>query len=66
MTDAELRQHLRDICVPTQRDWAERHGFSQAFIGQVINGHSNPSPRLLEALGLCKVVRYVDVDAQTT
>ncbi len=58
--EEEVRQRLRDACQPTQYDWGNLHGFPQTYISQVVTGQRPPSPRLLRALGLRKVTRYVE------
>lgn len=62
---AELRNQLqRDGQRPA--DWARDHGFSDAFVSAVLNGHKAPSTRMCEALGFRKVkeASYVKETAQ--
>lgn len=39
--------------------WAKAHGFSTAFISQVLGRQRSLTDRVLEALNLTKVVMYV-------
>lgn len=42
----------------TARDWAEKHGVSAPYISDVLNRHRAPGTKILEALGLERVVTY--------
>lgn len=46
-----------------QAAWAERHGMSAAYVSDVLNSRREPGPKILGALGLRKVVRYVPAKA---
>lgn len=45
-----LLQHCSEV--GSASEYARRHGFTRAFIAQVISGHRPPSKRLCSALGL--------------
>lgn len=51
----ELLIHLKDLIRSegnaTQKEWAEKNGFSSSYISQVLTADKNPSKRLLEILG---------------
>lgn len=40
------------------RPWAGRHGIDHAFVWRVLNGKKDPSDRVLDALGLERIVTY--------
>ena len=46
-----------------QAAWSERHGISPAYVSDVLNSRREPGPKILAALGLRKVVRYVPAKA---
>jgi DNA-binding transcriptional regulator YdaS (Cro superfamily) len=46
-----------------QAAWAEAHDMSPAYVSDVLNSRREPGPKILSALGLRKVVRYVAVAA---
>jgi hypothetical protein len=43
-----------------QRAWAQRHGISATYLSDVLNARTEPGPTMLAALGLVRVVRYVE------
>lgn len=45
----------------SQKAWAERHGLSSGTVGDVLHTRRDPGPKLLRALGLRRVTRYVKV-----
>lgn len=47
----------------TTKAWALQHGFAPSYIGDVLGRHRPPSDRVLEALGLEKVVTYRRLNA---
>lgn len=61
-TANEVRRFLADECVDAggQKAWANRHGLSCAYVHRVIHGHRKPGESIVAALGLRRVVRYVD------
>lgn len=42
----------------SQREWAQMHGFTEQFVSAVLSARKMPSDRMLEILGLRKVVRF--------
>lgn len=59
--DAEqMRKHAARIITAdgSAAEWARRNGFSRAYVSAVLRGITDPSPRLLQALGLVRVVSY--------
>jgi len=48
----------------SQSLFARQHGFSSAFIGQVVMGRARMSERLAEALGFERVCQWVEVEKQ--
>jgi hypothetical protein len=42
----------------TATKWAEDHGFSTAYVSDILHGRRAVGPRMLTALGLEKVVSY--------
>lgn len=54
---------LRKACMAAggQSAWAEAHAMSPAYVSDVLNGRREPGAKILAALGLRKVVRYVPV-----
>jgi hypothetical protein len=42
----------------TIKAWADAHGVSPAYVGDTIKGRHEPAGKLLEALGLERVVTY--------
>lgn len=57
-----LFARLRDACsaAGSQKAWAERHGLSPSYVNDVLNDRTPPGDAILSALGLRKVVRYVE------
>ena len=43
-----------------QKDWAEMHGVSPAYVSSVLHARIEPGQAILSALGLAKIVRYVE------
>jgi hypothetical protein len=48
----------------SQKKWAEDNGISQAYVSDVLNGRREPGQSICSALGLVRVVRYVEKDKQ--
>lgn len=57
MTEEELRQHIKAIAKP-QHIWGKKHDIDQSIISLVINGRRDAPDKLLDALGLQRVIRY--------
>jgi len=45
----------------SQKAWAEANGVSGAYVNDVLQARREPGDSILRALGLKKVVRYVEV-----
>lgn len=58
MTQDEVRSMLKSSCVPNQGAWAKAKGLVPSYVSDVLNGRRDPSPAILDALGLEKVVTY--------
>lgn len=52
--------YIRTRCAAagSQRAWADLHGFSDQFVSNVLGARKMPSARMLEVLGLRKVIRF--------
>lgn len=44
-----------------QRAWAAAIGLSESYVSDVLNARREPGESILRALGLAKVVRYVEM-----
>ncbi len=57
-----LHARLRKACeaAGSQKAWAARHGVSAGHVNDVLNDRKPAGPAVLAALGLRKVVRYVE------
>lgn len=51
-------QALKHAVGHSQAQWAKKHGVSQTYVSDVINGRREPGKAILEALGLERVVTY--------
>lgn len=53
---------LRKACADagSQKAWAEANGVSGAYVNDVLQSRREPGESILSALGLRKVVRYVE------
>lgn len=60
MTAAEVRDLLREACIDagSQRAWATEHGVSPVYVSDVLSGRREPGEKILDALGLRKIVSY--------
>lgn len=58
MTEDEVRSLLKVKAVPTQAAFAKENNISAQYVNDVIQGHRDPGPVVLDALGLEKVVSY--------
>jgi hypothetical protein len=54
----DVRKILLEACAGNQRAWADRHGVSPQHVTNVLNNHREPQGKILEALGLERVVIY--------
>jgi len=62
LRDAEfVRAILRSACERegSQRAWAKKHRVSPQFLSEVLSGRKEPSPAVLEPLGMQREVYYV-------
>lgn len=59
-TEEQVRWFLADACdaAGTQRQWARTHGFSDAYVSDVLAGRRDISSKLAAALGYEKVVSF--------
>ena len=50
---ADVIQAVREACreAGSQKEWAKAKGFHPSFVSEVLNGRTDISERLLEALG---------------
>ena len=57
---------VMDACrkAGSQAKWARAHGFSPQALSDFLNAKAQPSDALLAALGLRRVVRFVEVRAK--
>ena len=60
MTADEVRNLIIDQCagLGSQKAWAYKHGISEQYVSDVINGRRDPGETILHALGLECVVSY--------
>ena len=56
---AVLRRSAEDA--GGQSAWATSHAISSQYVSDVVNARRDPGPKILAALGLKSVVRYVKV-----
>ena len=62
LTADEVRRELRVAMAYEgikMKTWAERHGFSVAFVSAVLTGRKEPSERMCEVLGVQRQTLYV-------
>lgn len=61
ITELEVSALLRRACAEAggNKAWADRYDVSPQYVGQVIGADRPPSDRILSALGLRKIVRFV-------
>ena len=60
LTEHELIERLRDAVnrAGSQKDFAQRHGLSEQYLSDVLRSRREPGQKILDALGLERVVRY--------
>lgn len=58
MTIEEVRGLLKDSAQPTISGWAKEHGLWPSYVSDTINGRRDPSPSILKALDLEKIISY--------
>ncbi len=59
----DVYARLRDACAlaGSQGAWARAQGLSEGHVSDVLNARVDPGPKMLAALGLKRVVEFVDV-----
>ena len=62
MDQLDVCRMLRERCKAAggQRAWAQAVGISEQYVSDVLNARREPGESILRALGLAKVVRYVE------
>jgi len=59
ITQEELRELLREQVAETGASrFARQHGISETLVSLVTHGHQKPGPRIAEALGYRKIIRF--------
>lgn len=58
MTADDVREKLRKAVDGNASAWARPLGISQAYVSDVLAGRREPGDKILQALGLEKVVTY--------
>jgi hypothetical protein len=58
--DVSARLRLACSAAGGQKAWATKYGISPQYIGDVLSARRPPSDNILAALGLRKLVRYVE------
>lgn len=63
ITQFDVFIEIRKACAAagSQSAWAEANGMSPAYVSDVLNSRREPGAKILAALGLRKIVRYVPV-----
>lgn len=63
LTEDDVRLRLRAAieAAGSQRNFADEHGFTASYIHDVLHGRRALAPRILEALGVERVVRYREI-----
>lgn len=61
LSEDDVRERLRAAIreAGSQKAYAEQHKLSEAYISDVLRGRREPARKILEALGLVRVVGYV-------
>lgn len=56
----QVLDRLRRQCraAGSQNQWAHSHGMTSAAVNQVLTRKRRPTPQVLKALGLCRVISY--------
>jgi hypothetical protein len=68
MTEAELIDEFRALFNwngakrLTAKAWAKGHGFSQAYVSDVLNGKRGISDRMAEAMGHRRIVTFERIE----
>lgn len=66
LTYLDVCARLRAACRAAggQQAWAQQNGVSPAYVSDVLNARRDPGDSILTALGLRKVVRYVEARSE--
>jgi hypothetical protein len=67
LTSIDVAGRLRSACRAAggQKAWAEANGISLGYVNDVLNARRDPGDAITAALGLRRVVRYVEIRATT-
>jgi DNA-binding transcriptional regulator YdaS (Cro superfamily) len=58
LTTAEVRELIRRQVGDNQSAWAGRFGIAPSYVSDVLSGRREPGQRILDALGLERVLTY--------
>ena len=61
LTATDLIRDLSQACDRSggQSAWAARHGIARSTVNDTLSGRREPSESIINALGYCRVTRYV-------
>ncbi|MBP0492197.1 hypothetical protein [Roseomonas indoligenes] len=61
LTSGDLRNRLSHACEMAggQSRWAQRHNIPVSVVSETISGRRDPSERVINALGLMRVERFI-------
>lgn len=60
-SDEQLRKRLaKESAESTQRAIAKRYGVSPSLLCDTISGRRDPAPKLVKAMGLARIISYVE------
>lgn len=62
LAEAKRRLHAAIEKHGTQQAFAKAHGINHSLVSQVVRGRVDPPPQVLLALGLRRIVKYVDIN----
>lgn len=57
-----LRREVKGV--GTQEAFAEKAGVTQQYVGDILRGQRKPGEKILDALGLQKVIVYTEKEAK--
>lgn len=60
LSDKQVVAMIREACEVSggQKPWADRHGFSTGYLNDVLQGRRHPSRKVLDAIGVVRIVTY--------
>jgi DNA-binding transcriptional regulator YdaS (Cro superfamily) len=66
LTEEDVRARLRAAIEAAggQRKFAEEHGFTTSYVHDVIHGRRALAARILQALGIKRIVLYQEMEAE--